>query len=391
VTVEGGGPPRGAPSGATMAAVARSLSIPSSRCRTLAVVAAIVVATVAAETGGASSAAAAAPEPGGLIVVLPLRSRGLTAPEHKRVASKVTASFRDVRAEVISPEEIGARLARDERHRTALDDARRFTADGVEKSQHLDHGAALERFDRALALYRDHFGEYADPAGLGETFLRRGAERLAGGDSGGARADFFSAVTFAPDVVPSLDDFPPPVVEAWEASRADRLRRPLAGDDAQEIAALGAALGSPNIATMRAEKGDRPEDGVSVELAVWPGTPSGAAPRTSRALLSTPLDAQLDGLSVAAGAVGGAPRTAVASIGSRPVDVSRPDPLRPRTGPVRVAPRNGGAGGDRPLWKNPWIWAGAALLVGAGAGAGYVSSQQKPKSDGFQVIVTPGS
>src|SRR3954465_8542723 len=115
--------------------------------------------------GAVLSSAAQAAEGG--MGARPLRARGLTAPEVKRLQSRVTAAFRDTRADILGPDEIAARLSRDERYRSALIDAARLSNEGQEKSRSLEQREALERYDHAVALYRDHFGGYADPQGYG--------------------------------------------------------------------------------------------------------------------------------------------------------------------------------------------------------------------------------
>ena len=322
-----------------------------------------------------------AAEPGG-IAILPLRSRGLTPAEHKRVQSKIATAFRDLRPDVLGPEEIAARLSRDDRQRAAFDEAKKLSGEGEEKSRALEHRDALERYDRAIALYRDHFGEYADPSGFGEMYIRRGAERLSGSDSAGARSDFFSAVTVAPDLAPSLDDFPPPVVEGWESARNERGRRVLPVEDAQEIAGLAAALGLGFLASARAERADRADDVVVVDLALWPAA-RGATARVARATLGA---GDPDALVAAVRDVAGPPRAI--AVATRPPEIVRnTDPAR--VDPIRRPPprRRGGV----PLWRNPWVLGGAALLVAGAAGVGIAASSQKPNDPGYRVIVTPGS
>lgn len=315
------------------------------------------------------------------VAVLPLRARGLTPAEFRRLQSRVATAFKDTRADVLGPEEIAARLGRDEKHRTALEEARRLSGEGQEKSRSLEHREALERYDRAIALYRDHFGEYADPEGLGEVYIRRAAERLSGGDQAGARSDFFSAVTFAPEIAPSLDDFPPPVVDGWEGARNERARRPLPPDDTQEIASLGASLAVSSLASIRAEKTDRPDDSVMVELTLWPA--HGGTSKSSRAAIT--VDGGADALLASVREIAGPPRTAIA----RPLETPRADLVRdPARPPVRASrpPRSG-----TPLWRNPWVLGGAALLLAGAAGAGIAASSSQAKDPGYKVIVTPGS
>ena len=202
------------------------------------------------------------------IAVMPLRARGLTPAEYRRVQGRVSAAFREGRGagEVILPDEIAARLGRDERRRAALEDARRISSEAQERSRALEHREAIDRYDRAISISRDHLLQYSDAGKLADLHLRRAAERLSVNDAPGARSDFLLAVTLAPESPPSLDDYPPPVVEGWEAARLDRVRRPLGPDDGQEIAALAAALGTSAVATTRAEKGDRPDDPVAIEM-----------------------------------------------------------------------------------------------------------------------------
>src|SRR5688500_8672965 len=91
------------------------------------------------------------------VALLPLRSRGLQPKEQARIEQKVVSGWKSARADVVEPNELLARIARDDRRRGALQDARRFRSEGVEKYLGLDRAGARERFDRALALYRDNF------------------------------------------------------------------------------------------------------------------------------------------------------------------------------------------------------------------------------------------
>src|SRR5438445_10692914 len=117
-------------------------------------------------------AVARAEEPG--LVVLPVRSRGLNPAEQRRVTARVLAGYRAARPDVLGPDEILGRLARDERHKAAIDEARRATQDGADRYRNLDFIGAAERFSRALQLYHDHYGLYADPPGMARVHLWRG-------------------------------------------------------------------------------------------------------------------------------------------------------------------------------------------------------------------------
>lgn len=347
------------------------------RSAVLALFALTLLAPALALADGASGA------PG--VAVLPPRARGLTPVEYRRLEAGLAATFHELRSDVVDPDDIAARLARDERQRAALVEARRLTAEGMEKARALEHAAAIDRYDRAVQTFREHFGEFADPDGLALAYIRRGAERLVINDATGARADFFNAVSVAPDDPPSLDDYPPPVLDAWRQARADRMRRPLPAEDTETLGALGGSLGVGTITTARAEKGDRPDDGIAVEVAVWSVTPRGATPiRTAHATL--PIEGSWDPL---AGAVrdAGAP-IRVASVPLVAQNDGHVDPAGHN--PARVPPRPPVRPGAPPLWKNKWVWAGAAVLAAGAVGYG-VSSSQRTESKGYRVIVTPGS
>jgi hypothetical protein len=325
--------------------------------------------------GAALPAVAQSPEPGG-VAVLPLRSRGLSVAEHRRIAGRVASSFKQARADVLGPEELGARLARDERRRSAIEEARRLVADGAEKSLNMESSAAIASYDRALALWRDNFGEWVDAPAMADAFVRRAAEKM-DTDPSGARADLFAAVTIAPDRTPSIDDFPPKVVEAFDAARGERARDSFGADDPKQLAALGAALGTTSVAITRAERGDRIEEGVGVEVAVFAVRLSDR-PRTARAVLPGLGESGIERVDAMVDQVSGRGPVAV---GTR--DIGRPDPIRTPP-PIRRPTR------DRPLWKNPWIWAGAGAIAVAGGGYGvYTLRQEEEEGPGFKVILAP--
>lgn len=317
-------------------------------------------------------------QPGEGVALLPLRSRGLSPGEHRRISARVAASFKQSRSDVIGPDELAARLAKDERRRAAIEEARRLTAEGAEKSLNMESGAAIAAYDRAIAIWLQNFGEWVDPAAMADCFVRRAAERL-DSDPAAARADLFAAVTIAPDRQPSIDDFPPKVVELYEAARADRARDSFPADDSRSLTALGAALGTASVAVMRAERGDRYEDGVGLDVAVFAVRAPELPPKARRTSLPAGSDGgeRIDALVDALAGRGTA-------ITSRDGDV--------RTNPTRTPPpiRRPRRPNDKPLWKNPWVWvgAGAAAALGAGYGA-YSLQQQKEEEPGFKVILAP--
>lgn len=338
-----------------------------------------IVAVVTAVAWHPALAQQPQPEAGTGIALLPLRSRGLSPAEHRRIAMRVAASYRQSRQDVIAPEDLGARLSRDERRRSALEEARKLVAEGAEKSLNMESAAAVSAYDRALAIWRENFGEWVDAANMADAYVRRAAERM-DSDPGAARADLFEAVTIAPDRSPSLDDFPPKVVEAHEAARLERAKDSFRSDDPRALAALGAALGTASVGVTRAERGDRIEEGVGVELAVF-AVRVAEKPKTVRGVLPgigdggmERIDSMVDSL-----AGRGTPITLRDDVGTRP------NPAR--TPPAIQRPRRPG---ERPLWKNPWIWVGTGAAVIAGAGLGVYSMQQeKDEGPGFKVILAP--
>lgn len=311
------------------------------------------------------------------MAILPLRSRGLSPAEHKRIAARLATGFRRIRPDAVAPEDLAARLFRDERRRAALQEARHRLAEGTERSLNVETAAALAAYDRALQLYRENFGELVDPAGVAEAHLRRAIERL-DIDPAAAKADLMAAAGVAPDRILSIDDFPPRVLEAYEAARAEKAREAFPADDSRALAALGAALGTATIAISRAERGDRIEEGIGVEVAIFAARIPDSPPRTARTVVAglgeglERVDAMLDSLAARGGPVS-----------SRGGDVPRPDPLR-------TPPRVRRPAGDRPLWKNPWLWAGggALALLGAGVGA-YTLGHEREEGPGFKVILVP--
>ena len=334
----------------------------------------LLVIVVLAFAGASARGEAVAQTVSEGVVVLPLRSRGLSPAEHRRVASRMAAAFKEARVDVVAPEDLLSRISRDERRRASLEEARRLVADGSEKSLNLESAAAIASFDRALAIYRDSFGELVDPIAVADAHLKRAAEKLET-DPAGARADLAAAVMFAPDRVPSIDDFPPKLVEAYDAVRSDRTRDPYRPEEARIFTAFGAALGIAQVAVVAAT---RTEDGVTVDLMLFSTRRPTYPPRLGRALLPTLADAMEPLGSSVVSLVG---RSSVA-IGPGD-DVPRPDPVR-RPPPVRR--RN-----DTPLWKNKWVWAGGGALAVLGIGFGVYSSQQQEKDEGpgFKVILVP--
>lgn len=326
---------------------------------------------------GAMSRPAVA-QPGEGVALLPLRSRGLSPAEHRRIAGRVTASFKQSRGDVIGPDELGARIAKDERRRGAIEEARRLVAEGAERSLNMESAAAIAAYDRALLLWRENFGEWVDAAAMADCYVRRAAERL-DGDPSGARADLFAAVTIAPDRQPSIDDFPPKVVEMHEAARAERARDSFPADDSRALAALGSALGAASVAVMRAERGDRFEDGIGLDVAVFAVRTPELPPKARRTALPATaegaerIDALVDSLSGRGSTIG--PR----DTGTGPNPVRTPPPIRK---PRRAVP----------LYKNKWVWAGAGAAAVLGAGFGAYSMQQEREEDegpGFRVILAP--
>lgn len=332
-----------------------------------------------AASGSSLTAAAQTPEGSGGVAVLPLRSRGLTASEHRRIAQRLTASFKQARQDVIGPEEFAARLSRDARRSGALSDARKLVAEGAERSLNLESAAAISAYDRALGIWRENFGEWVDPAAMADAYVRRAAEKM-DSDAGSAKADLFAAATLAPDATPSIDDFPPKVVEAYEAARAERARDSFPPDDARSLSALGAAIGASSIAVTRAERGDRIEEGVGVEVAVFAVRAPELPPKTRRTALPAIAEGGFERID-----------TMVESLSGRgPVVVGRDDIGRPN--PVRTPPpiRRPRRPDERPLWKNPWVWAGAGAAAVLGAGVGIYSRQQEQdEGPGFKVILAP--
>lgn len=314
----------------------------------------------------------------GGIAVLPLKSRGLSPMEHKRLGQRVTAAFRGARADVVSPEDLAARLLRDERRRAQLEEARRLIADGAEKSLNLESAAAIASFDRALALLREAHGAIVDPAVVADAHLKRAAERLES-DPQGARSDLAAAASLAPDRVPSIDDYPPRLVESYDAVRAELARETARPEDPRELASLAAALGTASIAVADAHRAD----GVVLEVSVFSARLPDAPPRTARAVLLSVADG-LDRVDSLVESLGGRPAVAV-STGRGGDEVPRPNPVRTPP-PIRRPPRPG-----RPLWKNPWVWAGGAALAIAGVGAGVYATREEEKDEGpgFKVILVP--
>lgn len=314
------------------------------------------------------SAEAGAQERDG-VALLPLRSRGLPPAEQKRVAQKVIAGLESARPDVVAPDELFARLSRDDRRRAALLDAKRLRAEGVERYLGLDRTAARERLDRALTLYRENFGEYVDPAGYAETHLWRGAERLASNDEAAARGDFAAAASLAPDLAPTMEQFPPTVIEAWQSAAAERARRPIPSDKPESLAAFANALGVGTIAIARVERGA--EEGVVLEVLAW--TSPNAPPRSARVV----LEGDLDKASAAAASVARPTLT----VASRTPEITPRDITRP---PVRRPPPRGNK-------RNPWLWAGVGVLA-AGAAASYLEYDRRQSAGGseeFGVIIVP--
>ena len=326
------------------------------------------------------------PAPGSSIAILPLRSRGLQPGEQRRIQQKVVSGARGGRVEVVAPEELLARLGT---RRAPIDEARRHTDDGVARYRKLDRAGARERFDRAVNLYRASFGEWVDPAGFGNALLWRGAEKLSAGDATGSAADFFLAVTIAPDGAPTLDEFPPAVVEAWEAARLERARRPLADPDPSDLADVLGALDVSALATSHAE---RVEQSVALELSLWTAAAGSTPARTARVPLAALQEGDLERVSAASTSLASSMRPAALVVTRPPVEIPRADPNRTRTTVPRRPPRDDPR--DRRhrggLWSSPWLWAGIGGIALAGAGAGYLSTQDRaePRED-FKVILVP--
>lgn len=332
-------------------------------------------------------AASAQPETspaGGSIAVLPLRSRGLQPAEQRRIQQKVVSGVRGGRMEVVPPEDLLARLGT---RRAPIDEARRLTEDGVARYRKLDRAGARERLDRAVNLYRASFGEFVDPAGFGNTLLWRAAEKLSAGEGVASAADFFLAVTVAPELVPSLDEFPPPVVDAWESARAERARRPLADFDPAELADVLAALNVSALATARAEREDQ---ALGLELAVWNAAAGSTPARTARMTLPALLDGDLERVSTASSSLAASLRPSAAIATRPPVEIPRTDPNRTRTTPPPRPPRRDDRRNRGGFWSSPWVWVGIGGLALAGAGAGFVSTQDRsaPREE-FKVVVIP--
>src|SRR5204862_4518864 len=113
------------------------------------------------------------------------------------------------------------------------------------------------------------------------------------------------------------------------------------------LGTLAAVLGVPAVAVIRAE---REGDAVGVDLAVW-SIPFGAQPSRATRLAIAPLvESDLERLASAAQALAAPARP----IAVRPPEIRPPDAVRLRPPPRRTPP----AGLDRPVWKNPWLWAG---------------------------------
>ena len=320
-------------------------------------------------------------EESGGIAVLPLRSRGLSPAEHQRIETRLAASFRQSRPDVVGPEDIRPRLARDERRRAAFEEARRLVAEGASRSLNLESAAAIAAWDRAIAIWRENFGEWADPIAMADAHIRRAAERLEANPAA-AKEDLLAALSIAPERELSIDDFPPRVVQAYQAARAEIARDPFRAQDPRALASLATAIGTASVAFARAER-EGPADGVGVEVAVIAARLPEAPPRTARAVLpglsdgAERLDAIVDTLS-------GRPSATLARNGG---DVPRPDPIRTPP-PVRRPPRRGDG---RALWKNPWVWGtGALAILGAGFGV-YSMNQDRGGGGGpgFKVILVP--
>lgn len=312
----------------------------------------------------------------GGIAVLPLRSRGLSPAEHKRLGQRVTAAFKQVRGDVIAPEDLPARLMRDERRRAHHEEARRLVAEGAERSLNLESAAAIAAFDRAISILREAHVEIVDPALGADAHLKRAAELLES-DPAGARSDLAAAASLAPERAPSIDDYPPRLVEAYDAVRAARAREPMRSEDPRALQSLAAALGTASIAIADAHRAD----GVVLEVAVFAARLPDAPPRTARAALLSVADG-LDRVDSLVESLVGRPTLASNVRGGGEV---------PRPNPVRTPPPIRRPTAAPPLWKNKWVWAGGAALaiLGVGAGAYATRDEEKDEGDGFKVILVP--